>query len=66
MRNYPDWFQAAGKTLVKKQSDGTFVALDENEVKELEKAGKLTLEIATAMGGKVVDYTQKPILVLKE
>eukprot|EP00522_Entomoneis_paludosa_P015522 CAMPEP_0172445356 /NCGR_PEP_ID=MMETSP1065-20121228/5189_1 /TAXON_ID=265537 /ORGANISM="Amphiprora paludosa, Strain CCMP125" /LENGTH=178 /DNA_ID=CAMNT_0013196159 /DNA_START=40 /DNA_END=576 /DNA_ORIENTATION=+ len=66
MKNYPDWFQTVGKTLVKKESDGTFVALDDKEVAALQRDNKLTLETAKSMGGRVVDYTQKPILVLKD
>eukprot|EP00523_Entomoneis_sp_CCMP467_P016115 CAMPEP_0168776422 /NCGR_PEP_ID=MMETSP0725-20121227/6029_1 /TAXON_ID=265536 /ORGANISM="Amphiprora sp., Strain CCMP467" /LENGTH=179 /DNA_ID=CAMNT_0008826101 /DNA_START=81 /DNA_END=620 /DNA_ORIENTATION=- len=66
MKNYPDWFQAAGKTLIKKQSDGTFVAVDDAELESLKRDNRLTLETAKSMGGRVVDYTQKPILVLKE
>ena len=65
MKNYPDWFQSIGKTLVKK-TDGTFVALDDAEVAQLRKDNRLTFEIPKAMGGQVVDYTQKPVLVLKE
>ena len=66
MKNYPDWFQSVGKTLVKKESDGTFLALDDGEVESLKKANKLTLEIPKSMVGRIVDYTQKPILVLKD
>ena len=65
MKNYPDWFASVGKTLVKK-SDGTFVALDDVEVAQLRKENKLTLEIPRTMGGQVVDYTQKPVLMLKD
>mmetsp|Transcript_3945 Transcript_3945/g.5199 ORF Transcript_3945/g.5199 Transcript_3945/m.5199 type:complete len:174 (-) Transcript_3945:81-602(-) len=66
MKNYPDWFQSVGKTLVKKASDGTFLALDAKEVEALQKANKLTLEIPKSLGGRIVDLTQKPILVLRE
>lgn len=65
MKNYPDWFASVGKTLVRKP-DGSFVALDDTEVAQLRKANKLTFEIPKAMGGQVVDYTQKPVLLLKE
>jgi hypothetical protein len=65
MKNYPDFFAAVGKVLVKKP-DGTFVALSDAEVQELRQANKLTLEIPKAMGGQVTDYTQKPVLVFKK
>lgn len=65
MKNYPDWFASVGKTLVKKP-DGSFVALDEGEVAKLRKENKLAREVQKTKGGQVVDYTQKPVLVLKE
>lgn len=65
MKNYPDWFASVGKTLVKK-SDGSFVALDDATIAKLRNENKLTFEIPRAMGGQVVDYTQKPVLVLKD
>ena len=63
MKNYPDFFASYGKFMVKK-SDGTFELYDEAEFAELKKANKIRLERPTAMGGKVQDLTQKPILVL--
>jgi hypothetical protein len=65
MKNYPDWFATLGKVMIKKP-DGTFMVVSEAEADALKRGGKLTLEIPKAMGGKVTDYTQKPILVLKE
>lgn len=65
MKNYPDFFASYGKFMVKK-SDGTFELYDEAELAELKKANKIRLERPTAMGGKVQDLTQKPILVLVE
>jgi hypothetical protein len=65
MKNYPDFFSVVGKTLVKKQ-DGTFVALADSEVEKLKQDGKVTFEIPRTKGGKLVDVTQKPILVFKE
>ena len=47
-----------------KKSDGTFELFDDAELSELKKAGKIKIERATAMGGKVTDLTQKPIMVL--
>jgi len=63
MKNYPDFFASLGKTMVKK-SDGTFNLYDDGELAELKKAGRITFERPMAMGGRVVDLTQKPILVL--
>ena len=65
MKNYPDWFAAAGKTLVRK-ADGSFLALDDAQIAQLKRDNKLGFEIPRAMGGQVVDYTQKPVLILKE
>ena len=66
MKNYPDWFQTVGKTLVRKESDGTFVALSDDEMAELRRKNLLTFEIPKSMGGRVIDYTQKPVLILKD
>ena len=65
MKNYPDFFASlpVPKYMVKK-SDGTFELFDDAELSELKKAGKIKIERATAMGGKVVDLTQKPMMVL--
>jgi hypothetical protein len=65
MKNYPDFFASIGKTMIKK-SDGTFFLVSDVEFEQLKRDNKLTLEIATAKGGKVTDVTQKPILVLKD
>jgi len=65
MKNYPDFFQTVGKVLVK-TSDGSFKTFSDEEFAKLKADGKVTLEIPKAMGGKVTDLTQKPILVLKE
>lgn len=65
MKNYPDWFASVGKTMVKKP-DGTFVVVDDAQLQKLKMDNKIGLEYATAMGGKVPDLTQKPILTLKE
>lgn len=65
MKNYPDFFASLSppKYLVKK-SDGTFDLLDDVQLAELKKANRIKLEKPMAMGGKVQDLTQKPILVL--
>ena len=65
MKNYPDWFASVGKTLVKKP-DGTYITFDESDIAQLKKQNKLTFEVPKAMGGQLVDYTQKPVLILKE
>lgn len=65
MKNYPDWFASVGKSLVKK-SDGTFVVMDELEIEEMKNQNRITLEIPKTKGGQVVDYTQRPIMVLKD
>ena len=65
MKNYPDWFSAVGKSMVKKP-DGTFMVVSDAELADLKAQGKIGVENARAMGGKVADVTQKPIMVLKE
>lgn len=65
-KNYPDWFAAVGKTMVQKESDGTFILLDDAELNKLRAQGKITVKIPSAMGGRVTDVTQKPTLVLKD
>ena len=66
MKNYPDFFNTIGQVLVKKASDNTFVLVTPQEAERLKGLGKLTYEIPKTRGGTIVDYTQKPILVLKE
>lgn len=46
--------------------DGTFQAFSDQEFESLKKENKIVLEIPRAMGGKVQDLTQKPILVMRE
>jgi hypothetical protein len=67
MKNYPDFFASLSppKYMVKK-SDGTFDLYDDVELAKLKKENKIRLEKPTAMGGRVVDVTQKPVLVLVE
>lgn len=67
MKNYPDYFASLSppKYMVKK-SDGTFNLYDDVELAELKKANRIRLEKPMAMGGKVVDLTQKPYMVLVE
>ncbi len=65
MKNYPDWFASVGKNMVKK-TDGTFMVVDDAELQKLKNENRVGLEYATTMGGRVMDLTQKPILVLKE
>jgi hypothetical protein len=65
MKNYPDVFAVDGKTMLKK-SDGSFMLVSSEELMVLKRENKIGVENVKAMGGKVADLTQKPILVLKE
>jgi hypothetical protein len=65
MKNYPGWFATVGKVLIKRQ-DGTFIVVTAEEADQMQKKGLLSFEIPKTMGGKIVDHTQKPILVLKQ
>ena len=65
MKNYPDFFATVGKSLVKK-TDGSFMTVSDEELMQLKKENKVTIEIPKAKGGKYSDVTQKPILVLRE
>jgi hypothetical protein len=64
MKNYPGWFASIDRTLVKRQ-DGTFVVTDE-ELAALRRKNRLTTVMPKAMGGQVTDYTQKPILMIRD
>ena len=64
-KNYPDFFATIDKTLIKK-ADGTFMLVSAPELEALRKGGKLIMAIPKTKGGKMVDYTQKPIMLLKE
>jgi hypothetical protein len=63
MKNYPGFFATVGKTLVKKP-DGSFMTVSDSELDQLKKEGRLTTEMPKAKGGKYIDVTQKPIIVL--
>ena len=65
MKNYPDWFASIDKTLIKKP-DGSFVVVTEDELAALRRDNRLTTVMPKAMAGQVTDYTQKPILMLRE
>ncbi len=67
MKNYPDFFASLSppKYMVK-QPDGSIKLYEEEELTNLKKEGKIKLEKPKAMGGKVADVTQKPIMVLIE
>ncbi|CAJ1949815.1 unnamed protein product [Cylindrotheca closterium] len=65
MKNYPDVFAVSGKTMVKK-ADGTFLLVSGEELMALKKDNRIGIENVKAMGGKVTDMTQKPVLVLKD
>jgi len=42
------------------------VLLDDKEVNQLKKEGKIEIEVVKAMGGRVIDFTSKPRLVWRE
>lgn len=65
MKNYPDVFAVSGKKMVKK-ADGSFALYSAEEVAELTNEGRVTIEYPRSKGGRIVDLTQKPVLVLKE
>mmetsp|Transcript_13543 Transcript_13543/g.20448 ORF Transcript_13543/g.20448 Transcript_13543/m.20448 type:complete len:194 (-) Transcript_13543:222-803(-) len=65
MKNYPDVFAVSDKRMVKKL-DGSFALFSAEEVKDLTQAGKITLEYPKSKGGRIMDLTQKPVLVLNE
>jgi hypothetical protein len=66
MKNYPDFFNSIGKVMIKKSSDNTFFIVSLQEAEQMKLSGKLTYEVPMTRGGKVVDYTQKPVLILRE
>lgn len=67
MKNFPDVFASMNppRFLVKK-ADGTYHAFTEKEIAPLLSSGKIKLVSPRAMGGKIADVTQKPIMVLVE
>ena len=65
-KNYPDWFAAVGKTMVQKESDATFVVMDNSELAKLWDEGKIKTSTPMTLGGKIKDVTQKPMLILKD
>jgi len=67
MKNFPDFFASLNppKYLVK-QPDGSFGVYTDAELAELKKLGKITVENPKTKGGKFMDLTQKPMLVLVE
>lgn len=67
MKNFPDFFASLNppKYLVK-QPDGTFGVYTDAELADLKRMGKITVENPKAKGGKFMDLTQKPMLVLVE
>jgi len=42
------------------------MAVTDSELEKLKSENRLTVEVPKAMGGKVTDLTQKPIVVLRE
>jgi hydrogenase maturation factor HypF (carbamoyltransferase family) len=65
MKNYPDWFASIDRTLVRRQ-DGTFVVVTDEELAVLRRENRLTTVMPKAMGGQVTDYTQKPVLMMRD
>ena len=65
MKNYPDYFVSIGKNMIKK-SDGSFMVVTDAEMEQLLRENRISLETPKAMSGKVTDYAQKPIMVLKD
>lgn len=49
-----------------KKPDGSYMLVTTAEASEMQQAGKLTLVMPMTKGGASKDYTQKPILTLKE
>jgi hypothetical protein len=66
MKNYPDFFNTIGKVMIKKSSDNTFMLVTPQEAERLKALGQLSYEVPKTRGGTIIDYTQKPILILKE
>ena len=46
--------------------DGTFVIFTDDELTTLKQAGKIKVEHPMAFHGKIMDLTQKPVMVLVE
>ena len=68
MKNYPDVFASMSppKFMVMKADRSGFLLFTENELAPLKQAGKIRVEKATAFGGKTMDVTQKPMLIMVE
>ena len=52
--------------MVMKADRSGFLLFTENELAPLKQAGKIRVEKATAFGGKTMDVTQKPMLIMVE
>ena len=65
-RNDADWFVGVSKPMVHKESNATFILGDDADLHKLRAENTITVKIPPAMGGRVTDATQKPMLVLKE
>jgi hypothetical protein len=67
-KNYPDFFAALTppKYMVMKTDGSSFVVLTGEELEPLKKAGKIKMVQATAFGGKTVDFSQKPVMMMVE
>jgi hypothetical protein len=65
-KNYPGWFETVGKTMIRKESDGTFIIVDDVELAKLKAQNLIGTVQPRTLGGRVVDMTQKPTLILRE
>lgn len=65
-KNYPGWFETVGKTMIRKESDGSFIIVDDVELAKLKAQNLIGTVQPRTLGGRVVDMTQKPTLVLRE
>jgi hypothetical protein len=65
MKNYVDYFATLNQVMIQKK-DGTFFLVSNQEYDTLLRQNQLRFVQPTTRGGKMIDMTQKPIVVLKE
>ena len=66
MKNYPDVFAVSDRKMVRRAKDGTYALYTTDEVRGLTNGGKIRIEYPRSKGGRIVDLTQRPVLVLVE
>ncbi len=66
MKNYPDVFAVYDKRMVRRAKDGTYALYTADEVRGMTADGKIRIEYPRSKGGRIVDLTQRPVLVLVE